>query len=1022
MHSDYSRDKIISQLKDEWLKEAKQLMLNKLSEDTQKFGEIINKALKTIEGGEIEKAFNALIEKLKPGHQKKLPEDEDDNKSEEYNSEWISQLREISANISKEVLLTQEEARFTVLPGDSPNTIAGKFIKGSAFSVQKGFNSAGNNIRSIWNGKQKPEPAWKHKVPLKNIVELNLLGVFNWIQNWNDELEKLEAEMLLEADAWILHSTGLIKYIEESDSDSKSDNDAIEEKEKGEAQKTKNIPDENDIEVFFNEASAELAELKTNYSQKLDELLLDLEQNIIEGISLTGTIERSASEYSNSEITRKENSVTGIEKRNAETWNELQIALINRVYLSMSFKTLYEQVGERVTGFSESVNEFFSNNIEKPQQELGEQLDKAISIFDESEHKSIKEVRELSSKQRDQMNEHIELKLLKPIRKIIEDADLSTKLDRFTSAIPEWTKNLQEKATLIETLDLGKLPPKYEFEKVDWQVLVQRVINNHLAKEFMPKEVKPEQFMMEVLQGFQEISQIIYTNLEIADEVKKSDEEEPFEVAKKGLERAKTKLNELSEKVYKKRDELVTKLAGKREAAFSKLAMLLEKQDVNEIRMAGAEYMAKERAIDWKTKLQVKWAEFEETAELFGRFLWKKTKQYFGTIKKLLGFAEKEKLEGDKTDLATFLSETDDQIASLPFIYRRLFDFNKEVEDRFYIRRPEQFERFKKGYELWQNNFPSTFAIVGEKGSGKSLFINLLMEDVLKKHEVIEINFQETIWKPEQVIEKVSSALNLDDISTTEELIDAIGRKKKRIVVILENIQNCYIRNISGFEAIEQLLYLISETNKKVLWITSSTRYGWLFLDKVLNLADYFTHTVQTDHLNEQQIEDLILRRHRASGYQLKFLPDEAIKKSRTFRKLMDNEEKTQEFLMERYFEKLAKLAEGNSSIAMIYWIRSIKDFDDTHFIIKPFEFGAINRIEELESPELFALAAFILHDSLNPEELSQIMHQPVRESKVMISRLTSRSILYKTDYGYMLNHLIYRQVVRVLKEANFIH
>jgi predicted house-cleaning noncanonical NTP pyrophosphatase (MazG superfamily) len=450
--------------------------------------------------------------------------------------------------------------------------------------------------------------------------------------------------------------------------------------------------------------------------------------------------------------------------------------------------------------------------------------------------------------------------------------------------------------------------------------------------------------------------------------------------------------------------------------------MLLEKQDVNEVRLAGAEFMAKETAIGWKTKFQVWWAIVSEKAELFGRFIWKKGKLYFQNIRKFLGFAEKEKLEGDKTDLATFLSETDEKIAELPFIYRRLFDFNKEVDDRFYIRKPEQFERFKKGYELWQNQFPSTLAIVGEKGSGKSIFTRILIKEILIKNDVIEINFRDTIWKPKDLVSKISNALKIDDVETIDDLIAAIKRKKKRVVVILENVQNCYIRNISGFEAIEQLMLLISETNKEVMWITSTTKYGWVFLDRVVNISDYFTHTVETDNLVAEQIEQLILKRHRASGYQLHFLADDATKKSRTFKKLMGDEKKTQEFLKDRYFEKLAKLAEGNSSIAMIFWIRSINEYDDTHFYINPFNFNTINRIDELDSEELFAMAAFVLHDSLTANELSEIMHQPLRNSKLIVSRLTSRSILYSTDNGHMLNQLIYRQVVRVLKEANFIH
>ena len=240
--------------------------------------------------------------------------------------------------------------------------------------------------------------------------------------------------------------------------------------------------------------------------------------------------------------------------------------------------------------------------------------------------------------------------------------------------------------------------------------------------------------------------------------------------------------------------------------------------------------------------------------------------------------------------------------------------------------------------------------------------------------------------------------------------------------MVLEDIQNCFIRNISGFDAMETLLFLISETNKSILWVSTCTRYGWLFLDKVLNCADYFTHLAETDNLTADQIKQLVLKRHMASGYQLQFLADETIKKSRSYKKMSTDEKETQELLKDKYFEKLSRLSEGNPSVALIFWIRSIKEFDDTHFHINPFDFTSVNRIDELETRELFSLAAFVIHDSLLPEDLSRILHQPLRDSKLMISRLTSKSILYKADHGYLLNHLIYRQVVRVLKEANYIH
>lgn len=1023
MSNEFSREGILSRLQNEVFRVFQNQLIESVSKETTDIAELLQRTKDAIDSGETDEALKKLIQALSSRFQSSEEKEETASESEPVTSPlWIQELHSITAELEDQIQLQQQEDRFQSLKTDSGFIKTSKLVK----RLRRGSQKAGKTIGSLFTKENTPNPVWKQEVPLQNLVRFFMLDVHEVLRDWEHQFRKIQAEILLETDAWILTSTGLVQHdvpeqTETETEESDSDNEVQETVTEHEANQ---IPDQEDMEVFFEEALNELNSIRKSFEENLDLHFQSIQDQVNSALSITGTIEQSASDFDEEAIRNKEKKVTSEAEKSEKKWSEILNALLDRCLLSMDFIVLYKQSKERIDGFSSSLDEFFTDHFETPAHTLLEQLELARELFEDSdsEKKSKKEIQQLSQQHQQEMTEHIEQNLLKPLNELINDAVLGTKLERFTSAIPEWTKNQREKAILVETLDLTKFPPTFELENVDWQSLVQRVLNNQIAKVFVPKEVKPEEFLSGINTEIQEIAQIIFTNIEIADEVKSSDEEDPLQVAKEGLERARVQLEEVIAKVSAKNSELKDRLSEKKQTSFSKLAKLLDKQNVNEVRLAGAQYMAKETAVDWKIKFQIQWAKVKEKAELLSRFIWMKVKSYYEVVSKFLGFTEKEKLEGDTTDLATFLSKTDEQIASLPFIYRRLFDFHKEVEDRFYIRKPEQFERLKKGYELWQNNFPSSFSIVGEKGSGKTLFTRMLMNDVLTKHDVLEINFPDTIWEPKEVLAQISKGLKIDDAETFEDLIAAIKRKKKRVVVILENVQNCYIRNISGFEAMEQLLLLISETNKEILWIASSTRYGWLYLDKVLNVADYFTHAVETDNLSAQQVEELVLKRHRASGYQLKFLPDEAAKNNRNYKKYLGDEEKSQEYLKERYFDKLSKMSEGNSSVAMIYWIRSIKEYDDTHFYINPFEFGAVNRIQELDSTELFALAAFVLHDTITADELSKTIHQSKRESQLLASRLSSQSILVEGEYGFSINQLIYRQIVRALKEANFIH
>ena len=230
------------------------------------------------------------------------------------------------------------------------------------------------------------------------------------------------------------------------------------------------------------------------------------------------------------------------------------------------------------------------------------------------------------------------------------------------------------------------------------------------------------------------------------------------------------------------------------------------------------------------------------------------------------------------------------------------------------------------------------------------------------------------------------------------------------------------MRHINGYEAINAMLYLISETREKVLWVVSGSRYAWNFLHVVSKISDYFSHSIAVDGYSENDIRDMILRRQKASGYQVVFRPDASTAKSRAYRKTLGNATEEQAFLEERFFEQLWRLAEGNSTAAMIYWIRSIVRFEESQFFIEPQSLSGIEYLQELDSNSLFILAAFVLHDSLKASELALVMRISETDAHMQISRLHAQGLLVDKGVNYSLNDMIFRQVVRLLKSRNILN
>jgi len=405
------------------------------------------------------------------------------------------------------------------------------------------------------------------------------------------------------------------------------------------------------------------------------------------------------------------------------------------------------------------------------------------------------------------------------------------------------------------------------------------------------------------------------------------------------------------------------------------------------------------------------------------RFASRKLRQIIIPIQTIFGFKIINNQSAQKiVGLSTFLTETDQKIQELPKSYRELFDLNKQVDQELYVNASDNIRGVGKAYEAWKQGFPSSVALIGEKGSGKSTLSHLLKEEYFKDEKVINIEIKQSTWKIEQILSLLGSSFEITDVNRPETIVNAINARDEKVIVNLEGLQKLYLRNINGFDALDALWLIISETKEKVFWMATCSRYAWEFLNKIEGIETHFTHVFLTDALGEANITSVILNRHNKSVYKLNFEADESTRRSRNYKKRLNDPKAVQEYLKEIYFERLADITEGNTSVATILWLRSIKKVERRTITISPFQPVNIETLEILKPETLFTLAAIVLHDTLKVAELCRVLNLTLAQSRVLLSRLKSRGVLIEEESGYYLNQLVYRQVLRLLKRRNIIH
>ena len=125
---------------------------------------------------------------------------------------------------------------------------------------------------------------------------------------------------------------------------------------------------------------------------------------------------------------------------------------------------------------------------------------------------------------------------------------------------------------------------------------------------------------------------------------------------------------------------------------------------------------------------------------------------------------------------------------------------------------------------------------------------------------------------------------------------------------------------------------------------------------------------------------------------------------------------------MKKYFEELNKFAQSNISLALLFWLRSAKEIlDDVIKIGKPPELD-YSFLESFSEDKIFALSTLVLHDGLTQKDHSDIFNIPISKSELLFMLMHDDGIIIKQNNLFIVNPLLYRQVVGLLKSRNILH
>ena len=323
----------------------------------------------------------------------------------------------------------------------------------------------------------------------------------------------------------------------------------------------------------------------------------------------------------------------------------------------------------------------------------------------------------------------------------------------------------------------------------------------------------------------------------------------------------------------------------------------------------------------------------------------------------------------------------------LPALYRRLFRLEPVTDARFLVGRDQELAAVSQARTFWETGRPTAVMITGPRGSGKTSLINCLSGASLAGVELVRGEVGARIVTAAGLFQFLAGLTGSGDAGSL-----AGNLSRGRRVIILEEAERLFLRQVGYFGAIRALQQLIAATSRHTLWILVINQMAFRFLDAAVDLGHTFSHRIDAGAANGEMLRKAILIRHNLSGLRLKFPPlapghrlENRLRRW-TGRAVMPET---------AFFETLAGQSGGIFRTAFDIWLGQVESVRGGELSLKPLAPIDLSRvIADLGRDDVFTLAAVMQHGSLRVDEHEWIFQRGRTFSQAQMDELLARELI----------------------------
>ena len=336
-----------------------------------------------------------------------------------------------------------------------------------------------------------------------------------------------------------------------------------------------------------------------------------------------------------------------------------------------------------------------------------------------------------------------------------------------------------------------------------------------------------------------------------------------------------------------------------------------------------------------------------------------------------------------------------------------------------------------EAFERWRRN-PSyannSIVVLSSPIAAVSRILIESLEDWSKQQQ-ISLNMLPWTARPDDIT-AIKPKLE-HDLETAEN----IGEEEIEVFVI-PNLSWCFLRSLEGLEGIEYLQSLLCNGATNRFWIIGGGQVGWEYLNSVCSIGAYCGETFFLPPIPAEKLEEWF----EPILTQLNITYDDP-----SLEKQILNSDKNNKA---NYFEHLAEISQGVSTVAVQGFLKSIRyiepeeeDTEESQIekIIEQIsqlpdssqeniesdrlvaQIPKLPSLPDLESTDRYLLYSLLLHGDLTMSALSNSLGDSEAEVQARLQILRRQGIVEQNNRILKINPIYYPKLKRELANNNFI-